>query len=238
MKRIPTRTLIILSSTVLLVTLAGPATAKRPAPTPEPTAYEVSLSFYADGTPGLSTSCGTQTDSLVMFGNTGPGTLTLWDTDTPDEAPLIHVRAPELDWERKYPTPPSTGIGFDECHGPSVYDGPAHPFAEHGGALSITIDYDAGTVDFLWHFDHYIDGEDLGVKKPRWVATVHENYTMSATASYTPSNEDDETIGLVEGSFPVSWYLKESRVLVHRYDLFPPIDGTNMMFYLEVTPLD
>jgi hypothetical protein len=230
MKRIPTRGLVILSATALLVVIAGPATAKRPAPTPEPTAYEVSLSFFDNETPGLSTSCGEEAGSIVMSGNTGPGTLSLWDTDTPDEAPLIHVRAPELDWERKYPSHPAR-IGFDECHGPSVYDGPDHPFAEHGGTLSIAIDYDAGTVDFLWHFDHYIDAEDLGVKKPRWVATVHENYTMSATAEF---NEDT---GLVQGSFPVSWYLKEGRILVHGYDLFPPTDGTSMIFHMEVTPL-
>ena len=230
MKRIPTRTLIILSTTALLVAIAGPATAKKPVPTPEPTAYEVSLTFV-DNEAGLSTTCGEDAESVVMFGATGRGTLSLWDTDTPDEAPLIHVRAPELDWERKYPSV-STDIGFDECHGPSVYDGPDHPFAHHGGTLSITVDYDAGTVDFLWHFDHYIDAENLGVRKPRWVATVHENYTMSATASYDPET------GLVQGSFPVSWYLKEGRILVHGYDLFPPIDGTDMKFYMEVTPLD
>ncbi len=228
MKRQPTKALIILSIAALLVATAGPATAKKPIPKPEPAEYAVSLTFLNDEKPGLSTSCDTAV-SIRMFGTAGPGTLSLWDTDNPAEAPLIYVRAPHVDWERNYPTP-LADIGFDECHGPSVYIGPDHPFWDYGGALWITIDYEAETVDFLWHFDYYIDAEDLGKKKPRWVATVRENYTMSATASFDPAS------GLVQGSFPVSWSLKEGRVLVHGYDLFAPIDGTEMMFYMEITP--
>ena len=220
------RVWIALTVVAVALALALPAVAKKPVPVPtEPARYEVTMTFD-DNEAGLSTACGGAT-SIVMFGSTGPGTLSLWDTDTPAEAPLIHVRAPGVVWERAYPAPASNGFGFDECHGPSVYLGSDHPFADHSGTLSITIDYDAGTVDFLWHFDHYIDAENLGVKKPRWVATVHENYTMSATASYDPET------GLVQGSFPVSWYLKEGRILVHGYDLFPPINGTEMSFYLS-----
>jgi hypothetical protein len=230
MKRRATKVLIIGCVAALLATTSGPATAKKPQiPEPEAATYAVSLTFK-DEEPGLSTSCNTAA-SIRMFGIGGPTRLSLWDTDTPSEAPLIHVRAPEVEWERTYPNI-SSGTGFDECHGPSVYGGPVHPFSNHGGALSITIDYDAGTVDFLWHFDYYIDAENLGKKKPRWVATIRENFTLSATASFVPAS------GLVQGSFPVSWSLKEGRVLVHGYDLFEPIDGTEMSFYLEITPLD
>ncbi len=229
MKRQPTKVLIILSVAALIVAVAGPATAKKPTPAPAPVAYEVSLTFVDDDEAGLSTACGGDADAIRMFGNTRTGTLSLWDTDTPAEAPLIHVRALGVEWERKYPDE-GDGTGFNECHGPSVYEGSDHPFADHGGALGITIDEGAGTVDFLWHFDYYIDGEDLGINKPRWVRTVSENYTMSATASYDPET------GRVQGWFPVSWYLKEGRVLVHGYDPFVPIGGTYMEFYMEITP--
>ncbi|MFV2071992.1 MAG: hypothetical protein ACC742_04985, partial [Thermoanaerobaculales bacterium] len=56
-----------------------------------------------------------------------------------------------------YPDP-TAGNGFDECHGPSVYDGPDHPYADYGGYLSITLNDTGGTARFLWHFDYYIDG--------------------------------------------------------------------------------
>jgi hypothetical protein len=231
MKRRSSKVLIIGSVAALLVAIAGPATAKKPIPKPEPSAYAVTLTFI-DGEPGLSTTCDdSTTNSIRMFGTAGPTGLSLWDTDTPAEAPLIHVRAPEVEWERTYPTA-SPGIGFNECHGPSVYEGSYHPFADHGGTLMITINDNAGTVDFLWHFDYYIDAEDLGKKKSRWVATVRENYTMSATAAYNPST------GLVQGWFPVSWSLKEGNVLVHSYDLFPPFDGTKMAFNMKITPQD
>jgi hypothetical protein len=233
MKRQSSKVLIIGSVAALLVAIAGPVTAKKPISKPEPAAYAVTLTFIGEETPGLSTTTCDEstTDSIRMFGTAGPTGLSLWDTETP----LIHVRAPEVDWERTYPAA-SVGSEFNECHGPSVYEGPPdHPFADHGGTLMITINDNAGTVDFLWHFDYYIDAEDLGKKKSRWVATVRENYTMSATAAYNPST------GLVQGSFPVSWSLKEGNVLVHSYDLFPPFDSTEMEFNMEIveiTPLD
>ena len=230
MKYRSTKILTILSVATLLVAVGGPATAKKPAPAPEPAAYEVSLTFFSDEEPGLSTSCGTAV-SMRMFGTAASGTLSLWDTDSPAEGPRIHVRAHGIVWERSYPIA-EADTGFDECHGPSVYPDPQdHPFADYGGALSIRTDDDAGTVDFLWHFDYYIDGEDKGVKKTRWVQTVREHYTMSTTATY------DLASGLVQGSFPVSWYLKEGRDLVHDYNPFEPADGTDMMFYLRITPL-
>jgi hypothetical protein len=221
---------IMVLTVAMALVIAIPATAKKPVPEePEPSAYDVTLNFF-DEQPGLSTICG-GTNSIRMFGTAERGTLSLWDIDTPNEAPLIHVRAPDVVWERTYPTPSSGEAGFDECHGPSVYVGPDHPFADHGGTLMITIDDDAGTVDFLWHFDYYIDAEDLGKSKPRWVSTVRENYTMSATASYDPDT------GVVEGWFPISWSLKEGRVLVHSYDPFEPIEGTYMTFSVEVTAI-
>lgn len=221
------RVWIVLTVVSVALALALPAVAKKPVAT-EPARYEVMMTFDEDLS-GLSTTCEGAT-SIEMFGSTSRGITSLWDTDTPAEAPLIHVRAFDVVWERDYPIY-STGIGFDECHGPSIYGDPDHPFADHGGTLSITIDDDAGTVDFLWHFDYYIDAEDLGVKKPRWVATVGENYTMSTTASYDPKN------GKVHGWFPVSWYLREGRTLVHGYDPFEPTNGTEMWFYLEFTEL-
>jgi hypothetical protein len=233
------RVWIVLTVIAVATALAIPAAAVKPVKADNtPLLYEVTMTFV-ENEAGLSTHCDDEV-SILMLGTAGPTGLSLWDTDTPLEAPLIHVRAPEVDWERTYPTPSSSSssgeTGFDECHGPSVYDGvyddPDHPFSDHGGALSITIDYDEGTVDFLWHFDYYIDAEDLGKNKPRWVATVRENYTMSATASYNTAT------GLVEGSFPVSWSLKEGRVLIHSYDLFEPIEGMDMTFNLTVTPIE
>ncbi|MEN8114972.1 MAG: hypothetical protein ABFS21_11370 [Actinomycetota bacterium] len=213
---------IALAIAAVVIAMAAPAAAKKPVPT-EPARYDVEMTF-SDSAPGLSTAC-EGGGTISMLGDAGSGTLSLWDTDTPSEAAAIHVRAPELAWERRYPTY-STGIGFDECHGPSVYDGPDHPFSEYGGALTITIDDEAGTVGFRWHFDYYIDAEDLGVKKARWVATVREHYTMEAIAAY-----DTET-GLVSGSFPFSWYLKEDRTLIKDYE---PMGGAYLEFYLAVS---
>lgn len=231
MKHQQPKVLTILSVAALLIAVGGPATAKKPAPAPEPAPYEVSLTFFNAEEPGLSTSCGTAV-SIRMIGTAAPGTLSLWDTDTPTDGPRIHVRAPGIAWEHTYPIA-ATDTGFDECHGPSTYPDPQdHPFADYGGALSIRTDDNAGTVDFLWHFDYYIDAEDLGKKKARWVQSIREHYTMSATATYDPAS------GLVRGSFPVSWYLKEDRDLVHAYDSFEPTDGTEMMFYLKITPSD
>ncbi len=222
---------LVLVTCATLLMAAIPALAKKPL-RPAPATYSVEMRFVDEEQPGLSTICAPE-GQLVMTGTSRGGELKLSDTDTPAEAPLIHVRATEVVWERTYPYPDiSSGAGFDECHGPSVYDGSDHPFSDYGGALWITIDYDAGTVDFLWHFDYYIDGEDRGKKKTRWVQTVREHYTMSATADYNPIT------GLVTGWFPVAWYLKEDGTLVHGYDLFEPIDGTEMRFYLKITPKD
>jgi hypothetical protein len=214
---------VIAICTALLVA-AVPASAKKPQ-IREPDTYTVEMQFV-DEQPGLSTGCAPE-GPLVMTGTTRGSELKLSDT----EAIAIHLRAPAVEWYRSYPNA-TPGTGFDECHGPSVYGGPNHPFSDYGGALWITIDYDAGTVDFLWHFDYYIDGEDRGKKKARWVGTVREHYTMSATAEY------DATTGLVTGRFPVAWYLNEDGTLVHGYDLFEPLDGTEMAFYLEISPLD
>jgi len=221
------RVWIALTVIAVASALALPAAAVKPDKT---RLYEVTMTIVGDG-PGLSTGCNGEV-SILMLGTAGRGTLALSDTDTPGEVPSIFVRAPAVVWERAYPTPTSSaGNGFNECHGPSVYDGLGHPGADYGGALWITIDYDAGTVEFLWHFDYYIAAEDLGVKKPRWVATVREHYTMSTTASY------DEN-GRVQGLFPFSWFLREGKALVHGYDRFDPVDGTNMTFDLVVAPID
>ena len=118
------RVWIALTVVAVALALALPAVAKKPVPT-EPALYEVTMAFDG-GLAGLSTECGEgeeATTSIAMFGSTGRGTTSLWDTDTPDEAPLIHVRAPDVAWERDYPNY-STGTEFDECHGPSVYVGP------------------------------------------------------------------------------------------------------------------
>jgi hypothetical protein len=229
------RVWIALTVIAVATALAIPAAAVKPVKPVKtdntPLLYEVTMRLVEDEA-GLSTYCDDEV-SILMLGTTGPGTLALWDTDTPLEAPLIHVRALDVDWTRRYPVE-DFGKGFDECHGPSVYDGDIddHPFTDHGGTLMITIDYDAGTIDFLWHFDYYIDGDVVVKKKPRFTRTIAENYTMSATASYHQES------GLVEGSFPVSWYLKEGRVLLHGYDLFEPIEGMDMTFNLTVKPIE
>lgn len=211
--------LLVLVLCAALLLAAVPALAKKPQ---RPATYTVEMQRV--GTlAGMSTDC-TPEGSIVMTGATRGNKLQLSDTG----AIAIRVRAPGVEWYRNYPDP-TAGIGFDECHGPSVYVGADHPYADYGGALWITLNDTAGTAEFLWHFDYYIDGEDRGKKKTRWVGTVREHYTMSATADYNP------TTGLVTGWFPVAWYLNEDGTLVHPYDPFTPTEGTKMTFQLSVT---
>lgn len=216
---------VSIAFTVVAMSLAValPSAAKKPTPVPaEPIRYDVTMAFAGDE-PGLSTVCGEE-GSVSMFGSEESGTLALRDTDTPGEAPLIHIRAPGVTWERTYPEA-LEDVGFNECHGPSVYEGVDHPFADYGGALTITIDEAAGTVEFRWHFDYYIDAEDVGKTKPRWVSTIREHFTSETVASYNAAT------GLVSGSFPFSWYLKEGRTIIKRYE---PMGSVDMQFYLAV----
>lgn len=210
---------LVMCATLLMAVI--PALAKKP-PTPAPATYTVNMQFV-DEHPGLSTDCALE-GPLVMTGTSRGGELQLSDAGTV----AIHLRAPTVEWYRNYPVA-TQGIGFDDCHGPSVYDGLEHPFADYVGAFWITLNETDGTADFLWHFDYYIDGEDVGKKKTRWVQTIREHYTMTAVADY------DATTGLVHGWFPVAGYLKEDGTLIHRYTPFTPTDGIEMTFKLTVT---
>lgn len=217
-RRKRTEAFVVLAACVALLLAAVPALAKKPQ---RPATYTVEMQFV-DVLPGMSTDCMPE-GSIVMTGTTRADRLNLSDTG----AVAINLRVPGVGWQRNYPDS-TAGNEFDGCHGPSVYDGSDHPYADYGGYLSITLNDTAGTVEFLWHFDYYIDGEDRGKKKTRWVGTVREHYTMSATADYDP------TTGLVHGWFPVAWYLNEDGTLVHLYDPFPPTEGTEMTFELSV----
>jgi hypothetical protein len=213
-----TKVLSVFAICTALLMAAIPALAQKPVPA----TYTVDMQFV-DGQPGLSTDCALE-EPLVMTGTSRAGELKLSDTGTV----AIRMRAPTVEWYRSHPIA-AQGIGFDECHGPSVYDGPEHPFADYVGALWITISETDRTADFLWHFDYYIDGEDLGKKKTRWVQTIRENYTIAASADYDP------TTGIVHGWFPVAWYLKQDGTLIHSYTPFIPTDGIEMTFKLSVT---
>ncbi len=217
--------LLIVPIVIGAMLFALPALAKKPDNPGKPgqtVTYDVTMEFVGDG-PGLSTVCpGNEGGVITMSGVDGhQGVL-----ETSD--PVIGINAPDVEWTRMYPLPNgSSATGLDGCHGPSI--NPDGLFGPYGGHLWITLGAD--TVEFLWHFDYYLDGEEIQKgKKTQLKQTVREHFSMSTTAAYDPET------GEVTGKFPFAWYLREDRNLVHGYDHFVPTGGTDMTFVLTIEP--
>jgi hypothetical protein len=213
------KTWIILLIVAVALVMALPAAGKgKPDKTVE---YDVTMEFVAVDDviqSGLSTNCPGSNGVITMSAVGGhQGMLRSLN-------PVIWIKAPDVQWSRDYPGA-GDGTGFDECHGPSV--NPTGPFGAYGGALYITPGAD--TVEFIWHFDFYLDGDEIQRgKKTRLERTVVENFTMVTTAEYDPAT------GVVTGRFPISRFLNEDGNAVTTN--FEPEDGTYLTFYLTITP--
>lgn len=215
------RVWILLLAVAVALAIALPATAQgRPEKKPpkEPATYEVTMGFVDDAD-GLSTSlCGSEPIVMTDIGHNGM---------LVSEDAAIFIRASGVVWSRDYPDP-EFGIGFNECHYPSV-ESSSGPYR---GWLYIRPN--AASVDFIWHFDYYVEGEWVTKgknKKERFEPTVYEHLSMVATADYDPDT------GEVSGKFPFSWYLQANGSLIHPQDRFEPEEGVPMKFTLTITTI-
>jgi hypothetical protein len=215
---------IILLMVAVALALAVPAAGKGKPDKPDKTVtYDVTMDFVGDQ-PGLST---TECSGAITMSAVG-GHQGMLESQNAE----IWIKAPDVQWSRQYdkdgellPDPPLEGT-FDGCHGPSV--NPEGPFGDYGSRLFITPGEE--TIEFIWHFDYYLDGEGIqrgGKNPPRLVRTVAENFTMVTTAHY-------DADGLVSGWFPIARFLNEDGNAVTT--TFEPEAGTYLTFYLTIKP--
>jgi hypothetical protein len=210
------KTWIMLLMVAVALALAVPAAGKgKPDKPDETVTYDVTMEFVAAGMAGLSTNC-PGSNSVITMSVVG-GHQGMLESQNAE----IWIQAPAVAWSRDYPEPGSDGAGFNECHGPSI--NPTGPFDPYGSRLFITPGED--TIEFIWHFDYYLDGDKIQRgKKTRLERTVAENFTMATTADY------DEH-GLVSGWFPISRFLDgDGNGGVTNFG------GVEMEFYLTITP--
>ena len=115
----------------------------------------------------------------------------------------------DVEWDRHYPA--SDGIGMAECHGETV-DGSPIENVTYGG-LGMNIDRSGAVTDVLWHFDYYLDGDYVELRKGRvrFESTVREYFTLTGN-----DLEWDDATSTVSGLF----YLKHS--------LFDTVNGVEI----------
>jgi hypothetical protein len=183
-----TRT-IITFATAAMVVLAMTATAfaKKPDNPGEPATPElVSITMTLVDGQGISTECSGGTILMERSGNE------LFPVA--DEQIGLYVDG--VDTTRKYPEP-TTREGFAGCHGGDI-DGNPVPY----GGFGITLNDAGEPTDVLWHFDYYLETEQLNKKRTRLVVMEH----------FTLSGHDltfDEATSTVSGDFAVLYHLEE-----------------------------
>ncbi len=102
-----------------------------------------------------------------------------------------------------------------------------------------------GVIELLWHSDYYIEYENVGNKKPRYIGNYGEDFTYSGAFTWTEEGapvEWDPTIGasgIVKGNVEVSHWWKDSDTA--GYTPFLAEDGEAgfpVEFMLTITPIE
>ncbi len=255
MKRYVKMLMTLVALAALLVMTAAPTVAKKPdnpgKPSGEPALYAVTMEFDGDdATNGFSTAnCG---GSITMELTSG-GDLCAIN----EPAQLLDIAIKDVNWYRYYPYYPDADATFDPndypladpirgvdltgCHGAGVdvtiewVDGvkvlDSDPSVTQYPGLMRLIPHD-GSIEFLWHSDYYREWEDVGKKKPRYIANDIEDFTYSANLAWTGSwNPDRTSTGVVSGTMNISHFSPGT------YAPFNP-DGFKVSFTLTITPID
>jgi hypothetical protein len=188
------RTIVALASVAALLLAAVPATAAppdgkgKPSPT-TPELVEVTMTLI-DGL-GISTDCDD--------GDGHPGVIVMERSGNelfPVNDDRIGLYVDGVDTSRTYPTP-TTNTGFADCYGGDIDGNPI----DYGG-FGITLNDAGEPTDVFWHFDYYLETEQLNKKRTRLV--VMEHFTLSGHDLLFDANTST-----VMGTFNVLYHLEE-----------------------------
>ena len=156
-----------------------------------------------------------------------------WERHFPYFATVADANAPILE-PNLYPSEsPEAGNGITGCHGGGIEvtiawnsDGEKvldesnpdrEPIVQNVNLFRLTPS--DGAIELLWHSDYYIEYENVGNKKPRYIGNYGEDFTYSGAFTWTDEDEMgapvawDPTIGasgIVEGNVGVSHWWKDS----------------------------
>jgi hypothetical protein len=246
---------------------AGDSDAPGCPPPEEVTRYEAVFGFI-ESRDGFSTTPGCTDGSAVTMDITPQGHLGA----VFDRTQFLDVRiGAALHWYRHFPyfaTPgdvpdefvpgeyplvvPVTGAGLTGCHGGGVavtikwVDGvkvldPDRPIEEVGGLFRLTPS--DGLIELLWHSDYYVEYENVGKKKPRYLGNYGEDFTYSGAFGWTDEDTGDPVVwdpatgasGIVDGNMGVSHWWKSPESAG-----YTPFDeaGFPVRFHLTITPIE
>jgi hypothetical protein len=181
----------LVSVAALLFAVAAPVGAKKPDKPGPPASELVEVTLGLVGGQGLVSDCDD--------GDGVPGSIVMeksGDELIPAFEDRLGLYIDGVDTSRRYPTP-TASTGFSGCRGGDINGAPV----EYGG-LGVTLGANGAPTDILWHFDYYLETEQINQKRTR--LTVMEHFTLSGH-----DLTFDESTSTVSGWFNIKYHLEE-----------------------------
>lgn len=200
MKKASKTAILLVAAVSLVVAWASPVGAKKPSTNET---FKVTMARVgADGgglTQGLTTDCddGDGINGYLLMTRDRGGLV------GGPSAIALGVFMNDVLWDRDYPA--SSGVGLAECHGETVEGSPVDN-TMYGG-LGMNIDRSGAVTDVLWHFDYYLEGENVTLPNGRegFQLTVREYFTLSGS-----DLDWDDATSTVSGWFRLSHSLYDA----------------------------